>query len=185
MIQNDEPIVGEATPASSSSRFDVRKAALLGVGALVCLAVGAIGGRLFPPFVLDEGFWRDFVTSAGFGGVAALAAAAIAFGAAWYTSHRSTLNAAADRRQRDIAAEDDRLQREVADQRAQWWARFTWATERALDPRHRNVGLVSMIGLVGHPWASPEDTDIADAVADVLDKLDTGTPDGGAEGGER
>jgi hypothetical protein len=148
------------------------------------LLAGAFLGRLFPPFVLDNDFWRAFFTSAGFGGVMALAAAGVAFGAAAYSSHRAGQNALRDREQRDQAAEQDReqrdqaaeqdrQQREKADLRAQWWDRFTWATERALDPKTRDVGVVSMIGLVGHPWAGQEDTDIAFAVADALESMDT------------
>lgn len=153
-------------------RFWATKPGLL-VVATVGVAAGAVLGRLFPPFVLDDAFWRAFFTSAGFGGVMALCAAAVAFGAAAYSSHRSAENASKDREQRNQAAEQDRQQREMADYRAQWWDRFTWATERALDDETRDVGLVSMIGLVGHPWASREDTDIAIAVADALDSMDT------------
>ncbi|QHF25668.1 hypothetical protein GTU73_17825 [Rathayibacter sp. VKM Ac-2804] len=33
--------------------------------------------------------------------------------------------------------------------------------------------MATMIGLVGHPWASAQDADIAIAVADALDQMDT------------
>lgn len=161
-------------------RFWATKRGFLIVGATAGLGIGAVVGRLFPPFVLDDTFWRAFFTSAGFGGVMALCAALVAFGAAAYSVHRTGENATKDRKQRNLDAEQDRLQREMADQRAQWWDRFTWATERALDRDTRDVGVVSMIGLVGHPWASSEDTDIAIAVADALDTMDTET--NGSEG---
>lgn len=61
----------------------------------------------------------------------------------------------------------------MADQRSQWWARFSWATEQALEEKSRDVGVATMIGLVGHPWASAQDADIAIAVADALDQMDT------------
>jgi hypothetical protein len=122
---------------------------------------------------MDDPFWRAFFTSAGFGGAMALGAAGVAFGAAAHSSHRTAENASKDRDQRNDAAGQDREQRDMADMRAQWWDRFTWATERALDEKTRDVGVVSMIGLVGHPWASTEDTEIAEAVADALDRMDT------------
>lgn len=177
---------GGITPSVPNDRRPLwgSKRGCLLLGGVIGLCVGAIVGRLFPPFVLDDEFWRAFFTSAGFGGVLALVAAGVAFGAAAYSSHRTAKNVAEDREQRERAAnndrtqreraaDEDRRQREAADQRSQWWDRFTWATERALDEKTRDAGVASMIGLVGHPWAGPEDTDIAITVADVLDSRDT------------
>ncbi len=193
----ESPPAGPTTPPSNTERFSafwVTKRCGVLVGSVGGLIAGAVLGRLFPPFVLDDGFWRAFFTSAGFGGVMALAAAGVAFGAAAYSSHRAGQNASKDReqrdeaadqdrQQRDQAADQDRQQRERADHRAQWWDRFTWATERALDEKTRDVGVVSMIGLVGHPWASQEDTDIAIAVADALESRDTEIDGMGTEEG--
>lgn len=189
MSENADPAVVEVsdappTPIEPVRRGVFRRAWPFALTAVIAAGVGSFIGRLFPPFVINDVFWKDFLTSAGFGGLAAFLAALIALCAAWYTSHRSAQNAAADRNQRDVATEDDRLQREVADQRSQWWARFTWATERALDPTSRDVGVASMIGLVGHPWASAQDADIAIAVADVLDQMDTEATESSEEKGE-
>lgn len=54
----------------------------------------------------------DWLTSAGFGGAAAVAAAAIAYAAAWRTA----------RAHRDSSRRD------------QWWDRLKWAVELALSP---------------------------------------------------
>ena len=102
------------------------------VGWIGLIVIGATVGRLLPPFSIDWPWVGTFVTSPGLGGLAAVCAAIIALAAALYTSRRSATVAAKDRAQRDRLAGEDRHQREIADQRAQWWTRFTWAADRAV-----------------------------------------------------
>lgn len=56
----------------------VRANRLLVFVALGLVALGAVVGRLLPPFVIDQTFLRDFLISPGCAGVLALAAALIA-----------------------------------------------------------------------------------------------------------
>ena len=76
-----------------------------GVGCLI----GSIVGRLFPPFIVDGGFWRTVLSgppmAGGIAGVLAVVAAWIAF-------------LAADRQAR--------VTRKAAE-REQWWHRVEWA----------------------------------------------------------
>lgn len=137
-------------------------------GVLVVLilagAVGAIFGRVLPPFVVDGNWWGSFFASAGFGGVAAVGAATIAFRAAKDSSRRASETALKDRGQRD-----------AADQRSQWWNRFTWATDRAINEDTSELGVSVLLKLVDQKWATTEDQEIAKAVADVI------APDDGSE----
>ena len=84
--------------------------------------VGIVIGRSIPPPVPDGQWWATYLLSPGFGGTAAFFAAAIAGGIAWRNSAK------------------DRKQRQLAEQRSQWWDRFTWATEKAID---HGEGIVS------------------------------------------
>lgn len=65
--------------------------------ALGCLGAGASGAILVMPFLDDGELWRDFVTSPGFGGVAAVVAAVIAFGAARLTAKPRSTDAGSGR----------------------------------------------------------------------------------------
>lgn len=59
-------------------RDHVRENRFLIFVALGLFALGAAVGRLFPPFVIDQSFFRDFLVSPGCAGVFALVAALIA-----------------------------------------------------------------------------------------------------------
>jgi hypothetical protein len=121
-------------------------------------AVSAILGRVLPPFEIDGTWWGTFFTSAGFGGAAAVGAATIALSAAVYTSNRAANNAA-----------QDRDQRALAEQRSQWWDRFIWATERAVNPATSIVGVKVLSTLAGPDIATLEDAKIAIEVTEVID----------------
>jgi hypothetical protein len=109
-----------------------------------------------------------FVTSPGLGGLAAVCAAIIALSAALYTSRRSAAVATADREQRERLAKIDRSQREVAEQRAQWWTRFTWAADHAVQDETAELGISVLLELIDQEWVTVEDNQIAIAVADVI-----------------
>jgi hypothetical protein len=94
---------------------------------LVLLAGGGIGWisrGFFPPFVLDDPFWRDFFTGPPAGGLFALAGAVIAFLAA------------------NIAA---RVSRRSAE-RQEWWDRAEWALNLAMSDKgsDRDIGLAAI-----------------------------------------
>lgn len=125
------------------------------------LAIGAVVGRLFPPFVVDDAFWRAFLTSAGLGGVAAFLAAVVAFAGVFYNARRVADN-----------AERDRQQRQLADAREQFWTRFTWAAERAVDPDKAELGILVLSELIEQPWVTIEDNEVAVAIADVVSPAD-------------
>ncbi|MDT0235376.1 hypothetical protein [Curtobacterium sp. BRB10] len=132
------------------------------------IVIGAVAGRLLPPFSIDWPWVGTFVTSPGLGGLAAVCAAIIALAAALYTSRRSAAVAAKDRAQRDRLAGEDRQQRELADQRAQWWTRFTWAADRAVQTETSELGISVLSQLIDQDWVTVEDNEIAIAVADVI-----------------
>jgi hypothetical protein len=162
----DEPLERGDAQARRGRRTRTRVARVLGWVALVL--VGVVGGRLFPPFAVDWPWVGTFVTSPGLGGLAAVCAAVIALSAALYTSRRSAVVAAADREQRERLAKIDRSQREVAEQRAQWWTRFTWAADRAVQAETAELGISVLTELIDQEWVTVEDNQIAIAVADVI-----------------
>lgn len=130
-------------------------------------AAGAVVGRMFPPFILDDGFWRQFLTSAGFGGTAAVVAAVIAYRAA----RRSAREAAHQ-------ATEDREERRAANRKEQWWARAEWALNQVAtgDPR---LGFDVLAALAESEWAEEHEADViaaaaGDAVhADAVEDLDS------------
>lgn len=120
-------------------------------------AVGIIVGRLFPPFVLDEGFWRSFITSAGFGGVMAVIAAAIAYAAARHSAKSARAQ-----------AEEDRKQRKLSDRKEQWWARAEWALNQVVRG-DSEIGYRLLNALGESEWADEHEADvIAAATEDAL-----------------
>lgn len=124
---------------------------------VVAAAIGCIIGRLFPPFVMDDPFWRSFFTSAGFGGVMAVLAAAIA-----YTAARHSAKSA-----RDQAAED-RNQRKISDRKEQWWARAEWALNQVANG-NQELGYRMLNALGESEWAEEHEADvIAAATEDAL-----------------
>ena len=77
------------------------------------------------------GWLSQWVRSPGFGGLAAVAAATIAYRAASRAAAGARLNATEDRRQRDSA-----------ERKSQWWKRAEWALDLTLeeDTRTRQIG---------------------------------------------
>ncbi|WP_278103464.1 hypothetical protein AB0870_01490 [Microbacterium proteolyticum] len=132
-----------ALPPQSPPRRSVAVVA----GALV---VGIGLGRVIPPPVPDGQWWAGYLLSPGFGGTAALAAALFAAGVALRNSAM------------------DRAQRHLADLRSQWWNRFTWATEKAIDPVTSVVGSRVLAALVIPGLATVEDARMAIAVSEMV-----------------
>jgi hypothetical protein len=96
--------------------------------AVVAFGTGAILRGLWPPFVLDDPFWRDFWSGPPVAGLFAVVAAAVAF----YPAFRSTLIA------RENAA------------REQWWKRAEWAlglagSDSQTDREVANDALVALL----------------------------------------
>lgn len=124
-------------------------------------AVGIVIGRSIPPPVPDGQWWATYLLSPGFGGTAAFFAAAIAGGIAWRNSAK------------------DRKQRQLAEQRSQWWDRFTWATEKAIDPATSVVGSKVLDALVIPSLATAEDARMAIEISEIVDPPAPTEPEGG------
>ncbi|MBQ9917916.1 MAG: hypothetical protein IJO71_12065 [Microbacterium sp.] len=124
-----------------------RRSSAYVAGAVV---VGIGVGRVIPPPVPDGQWWASYLLSPGFGGTAALAAALFAGGVALRNSAK------------------DRAQRHLADLRSQWWNRFTWATEKAIDPATSVVGSRVLTALVIPGLATVEDARMAIAVSEMV-----------------
>lgn len=105
------------------NRWWQRRWGLVATGT-ICFAVGAAVGRLLPPFVIDQGFWRDFLTGPPAAGVFALAGAGVAYGAA------------------RIGARTAR----AAARRQEWWNRAEWGLTLARSDNavERRVGLAAL-----------------------------------------
>ncbi|WP_417556069.1 hypothetical protein [Microbacterium sp.] len=102
------------------------------ISRIVCIGVpaviaGALIRGLFPPFVLDDPFWRDFWSGAPTAGLFAVLAAGIAF----FPAYRST-----------------RVARENA-AREQWWNRAEWALKQAASDKQvdREVANSALVAL--------------------------------------
>lgn len=113
-------------------------AAVLAIGILV----GAVGRGFFPPFVLDDPFWRAFWSGAPAAGIFALAGAGVAFAAAAISARISRRNALRD----------------------QWWQRAEWALTQAMsgDPAAVDVGIAALEVLTAE--ATPTEGDMIAAV---------------------
>lgn len=131
-------------------------------GAAVLLAVAATGAGAALGYALGArtpvgvGAWlSEWSRSAGFGGTAAIVAAAIAYRAA----------RAGARRQQWV------------DRKVQWWARAQWALERVLseDDRTQMIGLDVLDALARSEWASEHESDVVDAATDRALGLGTGS----------
>lgn len=83
------------------------KLVLIGLGLLIA---GAVIGRMFPPFVLDSDFWRDFFTGPPIAGLFAVIAAFVAF---------------------STARSGNRTARKHAEEE-EWWNRAEWGIGLAL-----------------------------------------------------
>ena len=142
------------------------------------LLAGAVLGRLLPPSLVDwDGIDRSFgpwlgvfVTSPGFGGLAALIAAVVAFRAA-----RSSARNAAEQ------AREDRDQRNRTDRKAQWWARAQWALNLTVSgsTEQATIGYRVLDSLGSSEWAEEHEADvIAAATADVLNAVPASSTEG-------
>lgn len=98
--------------------------------------------------------------------MAAVGAATIALSAAIYSSNRIAKN-----------ADQDRAQRALAEQRSQWWDRFIWATDRAVNPDTSIVGVKVLSTLAGPDIATLEDAKIALEVTEVIDPESSPDPE--------
>lgn len=158
MTTDPPPSVGRA-----SRRQGPWRAVVLVV---VALLAGAIIRGLFPPFVLDDSFWRSFFTSAGFGGSAAVLAALIA-----YLAARQAANTAR------VQAEADREVTERRDRKAQWWLRAEWALNQVAsgNTARAEIGQKVLEALAGSEWAEEHEFDIiAAATEDALSAEEVG-----------
>ncbi|MDO5634796.1 MAG: hypothetical protein Q4G34_08000 [Micrococcus sp.] len=117
------------------------------------VVAGAVMATLIPPLVWDEAFRLRFLTSAGFGGIMAVMAAGIAFGAAWLSATAAGRQARADREERRRATLKD-----------QWWERAQWAMDQVV-AGDRQVGFEVLAALADSEWADQHEGDLIAAVA--------------------
>lgn len=98
-----------------------------GLSAILGVAAGAVGRGFFPPFVLDDPFWREFWSGPPAAGIFALLGAGVAFSAA------------------RVAARTARQ----GSERQEWWDRAEWAMNlaRADNLSDRFVGLRTLAAL--------------------------------------
>lgn len=92
-------------------------------------------------------FLREWLTSAGFGGTAAVVAALVAYLGVRKTVRQQRLNARKD----------------------QWWERARWALDRTLseDSRVRAVGFSVLEALGDSEYAAEHEFDVVDAAMDA------------------
>lgn len=114
------------------------------------LLAGGLGG-LIVSLVLDHRLGREFLTSAGFGGLMAVAAAVVALMAA-----RHTAATAKDQ------AEQDRKQRYAAQRKEQWWARAEWAMNQVA-AGNNDIGYLVLEALAESEWAEVHESDVVAA----------------------
>lgn len=62
--------------------------------------------------------------------------------------------------------------------REQWWARFTWACEKAVSTvaQESEVGLSTLRALITAPWAPTEDDELAIAVSMLIGETSSQHP---------
>ncbi|WP_206445770.1 hypothetical protein [Agrococcus sp. KRD186] len=147
------------------SRQRARKAvvALVATTALAALLAGLVLGLLVPPIVDDAAFRRDFFTSSGFAGLAAVVAAIVAYAATRQSVRSSSAHARADR---ELAERRDR--------KAQWWARAEWALNQITtgDAGAAVIGLGVLDALGASEWANEHEVEIVAVALDYA--LDVG-----------
>lgn len=97
------------------------------------------------------GWLSDWLRSPGFGGLAAVVAATIAYRAASRAAAVSRASATADRQQRDRS-----------ERKSQWWKRAEWALDLTLDDdtRARQVGYEVLDALARSEWADEHENDV-------------------------
>jgi len=108
--------------------------------------------------VTELGHWLSaWIRSPGFGGVAALVAAVIAYRAARRAAVVQKSN-----------ADGDRTQRERSERKNQWWQRAQWALDLTLseDTEARTVGFKVLRALAESEWADEHEADIVAAATD-------------------
>lgn len=128
--------------------------------ALTLVAIGVLLGRGWSiAEALDVDLYRwlsDWSRSAGFGGVAAIIAATIAY----------------------FAARQNARRQERADRKNQWWARAQWALDLTLrtdDAHAQEVGFDMLSALAKSEWAGEHEGDvIAAATQPALDAEEIG-----------
>jgi hypothetical protein len=127
----------------------VRAAAVV-LGAAMLLGAGVLLGRVRASAEPAEAarWLAEWSRSAGFGGTAAIVAAAIAYRAARANAARQ----------------------QWVDRKVQWWARAQWALERVLsdDGRTQAIGLRMLRALARSEWAGEHESDLVDAAVDRL-----------------
>lgn len=108
--------------------------------------------------VTDVLHWLSgWAQSPGFGGLAAVVAAVIAYKAAGRAARTSDRNAVADRTQRDHA-----------ERKSQWWKRAEWALDLTLsqDSETRTVGFKVLEALAESEWAEEHEGDVIAAATE-------------------
>jgi hypothetical protein len=116
------------------------------------ILVGAVGRGFFPPFVLDQPFWRDFWSGPPTAGIFALVGAGVAYVAA------------------RIAARTARKSAE----RQEWWDRAEWALNLARSDKSadRLIGLRTLAALRGEATETEFEMIVAVTEAVVGDDSD-------------
>lgn len=118
----------------------------------VGIFVGAVVGRLFPPFELDHQFWHDFLSGPPMAGAFAILAASIAYKAATRSVKAS----------RDHAEEEE------------WWNRAEWGIGLAISdkPEQKLVGLEAISVLLD--GATKREDALIEAAARAIKDQQTG-----------
>ena len=167
------PVSPDGVPQQTRGELPLKRWSSAVGWTVLGVIIGAIVGRLFPPFVLDDAFWRSFLTSAGFGGVMAVGAALIAW---WAAVHSAAMS--------KEQAIEDRAQRYRSDRKEQWWSRAEWALNLVVSDRP-GLGFEVLYALGQSEWAEEHEFEVIDAA--LAAALDVSTPsDSGAtmrEGG--
>lgn len=138
----------------------------VGIAAFVGLVLGALVRGFFPPFVLDDPFWREFLSGPPVAGMFAVIGAAIAYGAASVGARTSRRGA----------------------ERQEWWDRAEWALNLARSNDHvdRLIGLRALDALRDEATQSEYVLILAvtEGVTGGMDTADTVVENGNREGGD-
>ena len=123
------------------------------LAAIVGAAVGAVVRGLLPPFVVDEGFWRDFLTGPPAAGLFALVGAGVAYAAARVAARTARRGA----------------------ERQEWWNRAEWALNLARSDKQvdRLIGLRALEALTDEATQT-EYALILAVTTEVTGDVDTG-----------
>ncbi|WP_404289204.1 hypothetical protein [Glutamicibacter arilaitensis] len=147
-----------------------RNALVVLVIPITTFVVGFVIARVLPPFVLDDLFWRDFLSGPPVTGIFALIAAVVAFAAAKHSAKVARRNA----------------------EEQEWWNRAEWALKMAASDNglQRVAGLTAISVMISGP-KQREDAlllEVAVAIEKYSPENDvdaTGNSvDNGKEGGE-